>query len=670
VYLIKGLNNNLASLSLIDLRKLKLSVIIVNYNVEYFLEQCLNSTFKALEQVSGEVFVVDNNSIDGSVEMVKAKFPQAHLIANKDNTGFSVANNQAMRIANGEYVLLLNPDTIVEEDTFKQVVDFMDEHADAGGLGCKMIDGKGIFLPESKRGLPTPAVAFYKIFGLSKLFPKSKKFGKYHLSYLDNDEVHEIEVLSGAFMMMRKKTLDKVGLLDEAFFMYGEDIDLSYRIILGGYKNYYYPKTRIIHYKGESTKKSSVNYVFVFYNAMIIFAKKHFSQKNAKTFSLLINMAIYFRASMALATRFIKKIALPVLDYAVITLGLFVITNQYQINQDIVILQLLLNYALPIYALIWLVTQVFSGGYDKPSKLIKNTVGVIVGTGLILMIYALLSKDYQFSRLIILFGGGFVLAYYLLSRIGLHFLLPSNYRLGGSKQKVIAIVGDEVETDRVHTIIKNTSTNAQKVHYVSVTDDKPNSNYTGTFNQLDQVIDIHNINEVIFCAKNITAEQTISQMLSLDKKVIEFKISQPESSFIIGSNSIDTQGDLYVMDINQINKSANKRNKRTIDLVLGLVLLALSSILVWFYSDKKQFLTNLLKVATGGLSFVGYAKINHSSNLKLPKIKQGVLNSTHMFTSQNLDNAAISRLNLIYAKNQSTAMDLKIIFKNFGKLDV
>lgn len=648
---------------------LKLSVIIVNYNVEYFLEQCLNSTFKALEQVSGEVFVVDNNSIDGSVEMVKAKFPQAHLIANKDNTGFSVANNQAMKIAKGEYVLLLNPDTIVEEDTFKQVVDFMDEHPDAGGLGCKMIDGKGVFLPESKRGLPTPSVAFYKIFGLSKLFPKSKKFGKYHLTYLNNEEIHEVDVLSGAFMMMRKKTLDKVGLLDEAFFMYGEDIDLSYRIILGGYKNYYYPKTRIIHYKGESTKKSSVNYVFVFYNAMIIFAKKHFSQKNAKTFSLLINLAIYFRASMALATRFIKKIALPVLDYTVITLGLFMIANEYQATQEIDIPQVLLNYALPIYALIWLITQVFTGGYDKPSRLVKNSLGAVLGTGIILMVYALLSKDYQFSRLIILFGGGFVLTYYLLSRIGLHFLMPSAYRLGGSKQKVIAIVGDEVETERVHTIIKNTNANAQKVHYVSVTDTKPNADYTGTFNQLDQVIDIHAINEVIFCAKNITAEQTISQMLALDKKAIEFKISQPESSFIIGSNSIDTQGDLYVMDINQINKPSNKRNKRTVDLILGLILFVLSPVLLWFYSNKKQFVVNMLKVFTGGLSFVGYAKINHSSNLKLPKIKKGILNSTHMFLSQNLDNTAVSRLNLIYAKNQSTGMDLKIIFRSFKLLD-
>jgi GT2 family glycosyltransferase len=254
---------------------MKLTVIIVNYNVKYFLEQCLISVQKACEGITAEVFVVDNNSVDGSVAMVAEKFPWVKLIANTENTGFSKANNQAMRLAKGEYVLLLNPDTVVQEDTFHKVVQFMDEHPDAGGLGVRMVDGKGHFLPESKRGLPTPAVAFYKIFGLSALFPKSPRFGRYHLGNLSADETHEIEILSGAFMLMRKKTLDQVGLLDEAFFMYGEDIDLSWLIIQGGWKNYYYPDTRIIHYKGESTKKGSLNYVKVFYQAMLIFARKH-----------------------------------------------------------------------------------------------------------------------------------------------------------------------------------------------------------------------------------------------------------------------------------------------------------------------------------------------------------------------------------------------------------
>jgi len=219
---------------------------------------------------------VDNNSVDGSEEMVKEKFPGVCFIANKENVGFARANNQAISRSTGEFILLLNPDTVVEEDTFIKCIRFMDEHPEAGAMGVKMLDGKGNFLPESKRSFPTPTVAFYKAFGLSRLFPRSKTFARYHLGHFSENETHEVEVLSGAFMFIRKSAIDKAGLLDENFFMYGEDIDLSYRITQGGYKNYYFAESNIIHYKGESTKKSSVNYVFVFYRAMIIFAKKHF----------------------------------------------------------------------------------------------------------------------------------------------------------------------------------------------------------------------------------------------------------------------------------------------------------------------------------------------------------------------------------------------------------
>jgi len=203
-----------------------------------------------------ETIIVDNASVDGSLEMLKTKYPEFTLIANADNLGFSKANNQAIKVSKGEYVLLLNPDTVVAEDTFTKVIDFMDSHPEAGGLGTHMIDGKGCFLAESKRGLPTPMVAFYKIFGFSKLFPKSKQFGQYHLGHLPDDETNEVDILSGAFMLMRKEALDKVGLLDEEYFMYGEDIDLSYRIQLGGYKNYFFADTKIIHYKEKARKKA------------------------------------------------------------------------------------------------------------------------------------------------------------------------------------------------------------------------------------------------------------------------------------------------------------------------------------------------------------------------------------------------------------------------------
>ncbi|UKN02868.1 glycosyltransferase [Paracrocinitomix mangrovi] len=648
---------------------MQLSVIIVNYNVEFFLEQCLNSVYTALKHVEGEVFVVDNNSIDGSLDMVRSKFPEVQLIANKDNVGFSRANNQAIKISKGKYVLLLNPDTIVEEDTFQKVVAFMDEHPDAGGLGVKMIDGKGNFLPESKRGLPTPKVAFYKIFGLSRLFPRSKKFGKYHLSYLDKNETHEIEILSGAFMLMRKEALDKVGLLDENFFMYGEDIDLSYRIILGGYKNYYYPGTRIIHYKGESTKKSSVNYVFVFYNAMIIFARKHFSEKNARLYSFLINMAIYFRASLALVSRFVKKAFIPFIDIICIILGLFLIAQNYMQIENKLIPEQLLFVALPVYGAVWFLSQIFVGGYDKPIRLIKNIIGALVGTAVILVVYALLSKDYQFSRLIILMGGTWVTVYYIVSRLILHNLVGENYRIGGAKNKRFAIVGDAEESERVHQILLQTNSKIQSVRFLSSADEKSDQKFIGTINQLDQVIDIHNIDEVIFCAKNVSAGSIISKMLELEERDVDFKIAQPESSFLIGSNSIDSKGDLYVMDINRINKPANRRNKRMIDVGLSLILMVLSPVLIFLYKKKGQFLKNMLGIFIGKLSFVGYAPIHHASNLKLPSIKRGVLTCEMVLPSANVDEDSISRMNLIYAKNHSFLMDLKIIFRNFNQLD-
>lgn len=648
---------------------MQISVIIVNYNVEFFLEQCLNSVYAALKHVEGEVYVVDNNSIDGSVDMVRSKFPEVKLIANKDNVGFSRANNQALKLAEGKYHLLLNPDTIVEEDTFLKVVNFMEEHPEAGGLGVKMIDGKGNFLPESKRGLPTPKDAFYKIFGLSRLFPRSKKFGRYHLSFLDKDQTHEVEILSGAFMLLRKETLDKIGLLDEEFFMYGEDIDLSYRIILGGYKNYYYPETRIIHYKGESTKKSSINYVFVFYNAMIIFARKHFSEKNARSYSFLINMAIYFRAGIAIMSRFVKKAFIPIVDIMFVTIGLFIISENYQMIEHKMIPEDLLFVMLPIYGMVWFLTQVFVGGYDKPVRLFKNITGALIGTGLILMVYALLSKDYQFSRLIILLGGAWVSIYYLVSRVILHYLVGEGYRIGGAKNKRFVIIGDIEEAERVSQILDQTNSKVQSVAFLSPTDERSNENFVGTLNQLDQVIDIHKIDEVIFCAKNIKAAEIITKMLQLEKHDVDFKIAQPETSFLIGSNSIDSQGDLYVMDINRINKPANRRNKRILDFTFGLITLVLSPVLVWIFKEKGKFMRNCVGLIIGNISLVGYAKIDHVSNLKLPHIKRGILSSLMMVDKGDMDADAVARLNLIYAKNHSLIMDLKIIFKNFANLD-
>lgn len=278
---------------------MKLSVVIVSYNVRALLTACIDSVVKAAEGIDTEVFVVDNDSADDTVEVIARDYPWVHLINNKENLGFSKANNMAIRQSVGEYVLLLNPDTVVAEGTLRGAVAFMDQHPEAGGAGVRMHNADGTLAPESRRAVPTPFVAARKMLGFSK---------RYYMSHLPWDKPGKIEVVSGAFMLLRRKAIDQVGLLDEDFFMYGEDIDLSYRLLQGGWQNWYLPLD-IVHYKGQSTQKSDFRYVHVFYQAMLIFFRKHYSHLSF-FFSVPVKVAIYFRATLALVDIIRKKLHL------------------------------------------------------------------------------------------------------------------------------------------------------------------------------------------------------------------------------------------------------------------------------------------------------------------------------------------------------------------------
>jgi GT2 family glycosyltransferase len=641
---------------------LKLSIVIVNYNVEHFLEQCLISVKKATEQLDAEVFVVDNNSVDGSVAMVKNKFKTVKLIGNKENVGFSSANNQAIKLAKGEYILLLNPDTVVEEDTFLKCLDFMDNQADSGGLGVKMIDGKGKFLPESKRGLPTPSVAFYKIFGLSNLFPKSKIMGKYHLGFLSKDKNHSIEILSGAFMLLRKKALDKVGLLDESFFMYGEDIDLSYRLILGGYKNYYFSETSIIHYKGESTKKTSINYVFVFYNAMIIFAKKHFSKKNAKLFSFFINIAIYIRAFIALTNQFLKKLSLSLFDTFGTAIAIYFIAKYYQIYTGITFPLKILSIALIAYTLIWVLSNIILGANDKPYRLFSLLKSSTIGTVIILSGYALLPKEIQFSRSIILLSSIGFLAVSFFNRIAFHLMGWGRIKKTLKEKKSFAIVGSHKEGLRIKNLLEQIA-QIDALYFVnpSEKDTEDESSFDIQLNQLNDLVRIKKIHEVVFCAKDISAQSTIEIMSTFSTlHKVDFKISQPNTLFLIGSNSIHSSGDLYMVDMNTINKIKNIRSKRIFDLSAAIVLLTIYPILFVFLKHPINAIKNTLSVLFGLSTWVGYYKNNSSE--KLPKLKKNILSVSDGIQPITDDIAA--KLNVVYAKDYSIIADIRILIRN------
>lgn len=605
--------------------------------------------------------------MDGSVEMIQQKFPNINLIASEKNLGFSKGNNLGIKESKGEYILLLNPDTLVEEDTFEKVVRFMDEHQNAGGLGVKMIDGKGQFLPESKRGLPTPKVAFYKMFGLSQLFPKSKEFGHYHLTFLDPNETHEVDVLSGAFMLMRKKTLDKVGLLDETFFMYGEDIDLSYRIQLGGYKNYYFPETKIIHYKGESTKKTSVNYVFVFYRAMVIFAQKHFTKQNAQLFGFLINLAIYFRASITLLTNFFRQGYMAITDFLIVLIGLYGLVELHNGYTGIQTPPELYQTLLPIYSLIWIASIFFSGGYDKPTLIKNYLTGTLAGTALILILYSLLPETYRFSRAIIILGTGVTLILGLCLRYILHWLKIGGFRIGSITKQRFAIVGEPSEVNRVINLLKQTIIQPEFIARVTPNGESiKEEGYVGNLRQLNEIVSIFKIEEVIFCAENVSSQDIIEQMSQLDKANLDYKIAPPESMFVIGSNSINTSGELYsVLNINAIGKSKNIRNKRMLDVLVSLLLIPLSPILFLLVNKGTQFLGNLFDVLLGQKSWVGYSSLGNNLH-DLPGIKKGAISCSESLS--NLTEEQAARLNEMYAKDYQPTNDLLMILKNLRRL--
>ncbi len=644
---------------------MKLSIVIVNYNVRYFLEQCLHAVERATKNIRAEVFVVDNNSVDGSCFMVKEKFPEVKLIENRKNHGFSYANNQAIRIARGEYILLLNPDTIVEEDTFTKTINYLDNHTNVGALGVKMIDGKGNFLPESKRGLPTPWVAFYKVFGFSKLFPRSKKFGQYHLSYLNEDEIHEIDILSGAFMLMRKQALDKAGLLDEDYFMYGEDIDLSYRIQQKGYTICYFPEAAIIHYKGESTKKGSINYVRIFYNAMIIFARKHFAHKGAGIFILLIHIAIYLRALLAIVKRFVSRIFYPLADFIIGLSGFFLIIPYWEKfrYEAGYYPDLFLQVVVPVYILIWIFCTWLSGGYDRPVRLKNLYKGVTGGTLFILLAYSLLPDSLRFSRAMILLGGTWAFITLPVLRLLLDKVPFLPFSLHRNTDKKIAIIGDSQEAERVKALLEQAA--LQFSYAGTIHPDKEDAgDDLGNLRQINEIIAVHKIEELIFCSKNIPAGDIIQTMLKLSSTKINFKIAPTDAVSVIGSNSIDTAGDLYVIDMNAMTIPVNRRSKRLLDLLLALLFLILWPISILWVPSPGNFLLNSWKVLTGQRSWTGFDKL---PRFQQTDTRNGIICPSDKFSIE-LTREQKLRLNLNFAKDYSIWKDLQLIFSGYKKL--
>ncbi len=644
---------------------MKLSVIIVNYNVKYFLEVCLHSVLRATEGIAAEVIVVDNNSTDGSMQMVADKFPTVIRIENKHNAGFGKANNQGVEIAKGEYILFLNPDTVMPEDFFGKMLPYMDAHPEVGSIGPKLLDGKGQYAPDGKKSFPSLSVAIFKTTGINKVFSKSPYFNKYYAVHIGENETAAVDVLSGCCMLVRSNILPKIGgAFDEDYFMYCEDVDLSYRIQKAGYKNIYYPEATLIHYKGESTRKATLSYVRIFNEALSTFVKKHYSKGNARLFILFINVGIVLRAILSAAKQVLKVLRMPMFD-ALIMLGTLWFMKEFWVvhvkNIEPIPLHSVLA-TFPVYIALWVASLYINGVYDQSYRGLRVIRGMVIGTTLILAYYGLLQPGLRYSRAIIIFSGisGTVIMlalHELLFRLGIFKFIPYDKL----PRKAVIVADEKNFTDTANTL--------RRVHYAPevngrIATDNDKENALAILQELKPYLFTAGINEVIFCVNGLTYSQILGKMSECGSNY-EYKIHLQGSESFVGSNSSHTAGDLYTLDKRyNLAKFSQLRNKRIVDAGLAIMFLLLWPLLLFFVKNGLQFWINSLLVLTGRNTWVGYSQAQPS----LPFVRTGIIPPYFIAEDYKPSTEVAVQLDNIYAQQYSAGADLTLILKNFKYL--
>ena len=649
---------------------MKVSVIIVNYNVKYFLEVCLHSVQRALRETEGEIIVVDNNSQDGSPAFLREKFPEVVLIENKDNKGFSKANNQGVAIAKGEYILFLNPDTVLPEDFFTKTLEYVNTHPEVGGIGPRLIDGKGVYAPDAKKSFPTLSVALFKATGINKLFPKSPYFNKYYAVDVAEHETAAVESLSGCCMMMRRTAIDKAGgAFDEDYFMYFEDGDLCYRIRKAGYTNIYFPETTVIHYKGESTRKTTLSYVKVFNEAFAIFARKHYGKQNARLFILFINLGIILRALLSVVKTLLKVLRMPLFDAIILLLTLYVVkefwVGEVKNINEIPFRSVYLTF--PAYIGIWILSLFLNGAYDQPYRGLRVVRGMLIGTVICLAYFGLIPPELRYSRAIIIITGA--LGAVLL--VALHELL---YRLGILKYTPYDAIPRKAVIVAEETAFHKTATTLQRVHYAPeiygrISTHPHVQEYTalGDVTTMKPLLYTAGINEVIFCVNGLSFKEILGQM-ELCGKNYEYKIHLPGSQSFVGSNSSHTAGDLYTIDRRfNLSHFAQQRNKRVMDIAASILLLIMFPILLFVVKQPMNYISNCFRVLTGQRTWIGYDR-EDQEQAYLPEIRKGVLPPYHILSEYEPSREVTAQMNVAYAQNYNAGHDLNFLLKNIKYL--
>lgn len=657
----------------------QLSVIIVNYNVREFLDHALTSIRKALKGIRGEILVVDNASDDGSVEMLRQRYPEVLRIVNSTNLGFAKANNLALRRARGKYLLLINPDTIVQEDTFRVMVRFFEDHPEVGLAGCKILNPDGTFQLACRRSFPTPWVAFTKIVGLSTLFPASKLFGRYNLTYLDPNESYEVDAVSGSFMMVRREVYERVGGLDEDFFMYGEDLDWCYRIQQAGWKIYYVPQTQIIHYKGESTKRSNIDELKAFYEAMELFVKKHLS--SSFLMSLLIRFGILVSSGFARVSQSLRPIRVALVDILVVDLALMMAEWIWR--------GALFSFPAQSYPVVYSIPALIvvaclnaAGVYTYRRMSISRTMGGVIVGYVILAALVAFFKDYAFSRAVILLSGA--LSFLLLPGWRLAVRLMGKTTPAGRRslfgRRTLIVGTDRAAREILRRLRSRIADGYEVLGFIDTTRRRVGELLAGlpilgSSDNIGKVIEERRISDVIFSTQTLSYSDILSVISRAGDRAVNFHIVPNTLEVIIGKASVDSLDDLPLVPIAyNVEKPLNRAVKRMFDIVVTAILLL--SVYPFVYlkhtvgTSRSRFILSLPSVLTGRFSLVGppneYASPEHTDGQAGRSIflgKPGLTGLVQLQSGREITAEEAEQYNLYYARNQSILLDIEILLK-------
>lgn len=644
------------------------SIVIVNYNVRQFLSQCIDSILKSRKtNFELEIIVVDNASIDGSIEYISNHYPNVKLIANKQNVGFSKANNQGIKVASGNFILILNPDTIVQEDTISICLDYMDKHEKAGVIGVKMLDGSGKYLPESKRGEPTLWNSFTKFSGLTNLFPSSKLFSGYYLGYLDENSPHKVDVLCGAFMFFRKNVLSEAGNFDEDYFMYGEDIDLSLQVRKKGYEVIYLPSTKIIHFKGESTKKSSYNYIRNFYNAMKIFVNKNYKGTQGILLSNFLTIVLFIIATIAYIKNLAKNNFRLLTDAGLILFGTQFFKEMwatYYFKNPTYFNNIASYYNNIGIVIIYATFLFFFGQYDKYWRLKRLFFAVLISFIVSSIIYAMLPLHLRSSRILLIISASLA---FFIPLLTLKIFSFFRQQFGGSDTNGnYLVVASKINAEKIISLINKYDNKNNILGFINPQNNVSDDFYINNINKLSLVAKTIKADKIALCTDDLD-NQTLLDAMVLPDSDIKYLIVNISNHSLLESNDKNKSGTIFLNQATyKLSQKLYVRLKRLLDIIVSMLSIVLFPILKFKAKSGMVSFSDLFSILSGKMTWVGYSvqEKNKIIDNNLPLIKPSVIMTNHMVHNPTYFPLIKSNheADIYYAKNYNILTDLDIIF--------